>query len=138
MPENTSPSKGSVALPEVGTVDGCSVLTGEGAISLIYTTYPTLDAAKSSARALVESRLAACVNILPGMVAIYPWEGRIHEEAEVSVLVKTRSGLRGQCAHAIRAGHPYLNPAVLAFDVSAGSTDYVGWIIENTQAARQS
>jgi len=135
MAETTGPSTGTVAEDEVeGLVWKARDDDAEG-LTLVYTTFPTLELAKDVARQLVERKLAACVNIIPGMIAIFAWEGLVHEDGEVLVLIKTGSSLTARCIAAIKAGHPYTNPAALAFGATAGSKPYVDWIMAGTVVA---
>jgi periplasmic divalent cation tolerance protein len=101
---------------------------------LVYTTYPSLVEAETAGRALVEAGLAACVNILPGMVSIYRWKGAVERADEVVMIVKTRAMLREKVAAAVRERHSYETPAVLFLPTSGGDKDYVGWILAETAA----
>lgn len=100
----------------------------EDAALLIYTTFPTLDDAKKTGRFLVENRLAACVNILPQMTAIYAWEGRLQEDGETVMLVKTTAGRRDAALNEIKRLHPYSVPARLVLPVAGGGADFLAWI----------
>ncbi|MES1164269.1 MAG: divalent-cation tolerance protein CutA [Verrucomicrobiota bacterium] len=101
----------------------------------VHVTLPNTDAARALGRTLVEERLAACVNIVPGVVSIYRWEGTIHEDGEVLCLVKTSP----DCFERLRARvlelHPYEVPEVLALAVDDGSRDYLDWLHRNTRPA---
>lgn len=99
---------------------------------LIYSTYPSLEAAEAAGAALVDQALAACVNILPGMVSIYLWEGARHREQEAVMIIKTRAGLAEAVVAAARGSHPYTNPALLVVPVEGGSADFCGWILAQT------
>ena len=101
---------------------------------LVYTTYPSLVEAERAGRNLVESGLAACVNILPGMVSIYRWQGQIERADEVVMIVKTQPALTGKVAEAVRAGHPYKVPAILFVETSGGGKSFVDWIFAETAA----
>ena len=103
---------------------------------LVYTTYPSLVEAETAGRALVEAGLAACVNILPGMVSIYRWKGAVERADEVVMIVKTRAALKEKVAAAVRARHSYELPAVLFLSTTGGDEDYVGWILAETAAAK--
>ena len=104
-----------------------------GGVTLVYSTFPSLDAARTLARSLIERRLVACVNIIPGMTALYAWEGVLHEDTEVVAIFKTQSGHVAEVMTAVRAGHPYANPAVLALDAAASSRPYLDWVMSQTQ-----
>ena len=98
----------------------------------IYATFPSAEAAKAAARRLVEQRLAACVNLIPGMTAIYEWEGEVHEDDEVVVIVKTRASLAEAAIAAVVAEHPYANPAAFVIDVTGGAAAYLDWVRQMT------
>jgi periplasmic divalent cation tolerance protein len=76
----------------------------------------------------VERRLAACVNILPGMISHYWWEGRLERGEEAVMIFKTRAALAETLGEAIRAAHPYATPAIAILPVEGGDRDYLGWI----------
>jgi len=102
--------------------------------TMVYATFPTRDAAEAVAKTLVEARLAACVNILPGMISCYHWQGQLERADEVVMLVKTRRALADRVAETIRARHPYEVPAVLFLAVDGGLPAYLGWIASETTA----
>src|ERR687888_41640 len=79
----------------------------------VYTTHPSLVEAERVGRALVERRLCACVNILPGMVSHYWWEGKIDRGEEVVMLIKTRASLADAVGKAVKEMHSYTTPAIL-------------------------
>jgi len=101
---------------------------------LVYTTWPSAAEAEAAGRALVEQRLAACVNILPGMVSIYAWQGAVERADEAVMIVKTRQALAGQAAEAVRARHPYAVPAILVLPTLSVDADYAAWIAAETAA----
>ena len=90
---------------------------------LVYTTWPSIVEAE---RAIVERRLAACVNILPGMVSHYWWQGKIERAEEVVMLVKTRAGLADAVGKAVKAAHSYTTPSIMVMPatrtITAGSS----------------
>ena len=67
----------------------------------VYTTYPSIVEAEQAGRALVERRLSACVNILPGMISHYRWEGKIERGEETVMIIKTRASLAGDVSAAV-------------------------------------
>ncbi len=101
---------------------------------LIYTTTPTPEVAEQLGAVLLDQRLAACVNVLPGMISHYMWQGRRERGIECAVLVKTRAGLKDDVMAAIKAHHPYETPALLVLDVTAASDAFAAWIIAETRA----
>lgn len=74
--------------------------------TLVYTTYPSLGEAERAGQAIVGQRLAACVNILPGMISHYWWEGRVERGEEVVMIIKTRASLAEAVQQAVKASHP--------------------------------
>jgi periplasmic divalent cation tolerance protein len=103
---------------------------------LIYSTFPTPEAAETVGGALVDRALAACVNILPGMTSIYVWQGERHREAETVMVIKTRAQIADTVVAEARRMHPYTNPAFIILPVSGGSADFLRWIAEQTGAPR--
>lgn len=97
-------------------------------------TCPDMAAAEAVARAALEGRLAACANILPGLRSLYRWEGRIEDEPELVVRMKTRAALFDRLAAAVAAVHPYDVPAILALPILRASPDYAAWVVAETQA----
>src|ERR1700683_577171 len=79
----------------------------------VYTTYPSIVEAERAGRSLVERRLCACVNILPGMVSLYRWEGAIERGDEVVMIIKPRAGLAEAVRAAVKEMHSYTAPAIL-------------------------
>lgn len=100
---------------------------------LVYTTFPNAEEAESAGAALVTSRLAGCVNVIPGMTAIYEWEGQLHRDREVVMIVKTREALAAAVMTALKATHSYENPALLVLPIQEGGPDYVGWLLAQTK-----
>lgn len=103
---------------------------------LVYTTYPSLVEAEKAGRSIVEAGLAACVNIIPEMVSIFRWKGEVERGAEVIMIFKTRGSLQERVAEAVRDGHPFETPAILFLPTSGGDKDYVGWITDESAAAK--
>ena len=101
---------------------------------LVYTTFPDEDTALAVGRELVAERLAACVNVLPGMKSVYAWKGEIGRGQEVVTIVKTRNGLRDEVRDALKARHPYETPIILFLEVSGGHPATLDWLFEETGA----
>jgi periplasmic divalent cation tolerance protein len=102
---------------------------------LVYTTYPTLVEAEKAGRTIVERRLAACVNILPGMVSHYWWQGAIERGEEVVMILKTRASLADSVCKSVKQTHSYTTPAILVLPLEGGDPDYLAWIMSETTAA---
>ncbi|WP_029356330.1 divalent-cation tolerance protein CutA [Bosea sp. 117] len=100
---------------------------------VVYTTWPSGVEAEAAGRAIVADGLAACVNILPGMVSLYRWQGEIERAEEVVMLFKTRADLAEPVAQAVRARHPYETPAVMFLPVTGGDPGYLQWIDAETE-----
>ena len=99
---------------------------------LVYTTYPSIVEAEAAGRKIVERRLAACVNILPGMVSHYWWEGKLERGEEVVMIIKTRAALADAVAAAVKEMHSYSTPAVLVLAVEQVDPAYHAWIVKET------
>ena len=99
----------------------------------VYTTYPSIVEAEQAGRTLVERRLAACVNILPGMVSYYWWEGTVERGDEIVMIIKTRASLADAVRAAVRQMHSYTTPAILVIPVEAVDPDYHAWIVKEAQ-----
>lgn len=99
---------------------------------LILCTCPDADSAARIARALVEERLAACVNRVPGLASVYRWQGEIHEDSEVLLLIKTRGELFESLRARLVALHPHDVPEVIALDIAAGHAPYLEWLRTET------
>ncbi len=103
---------------------------------LIYTTYPSVVEAEQAGRAIVERRLAACVNILPGMISHYWWQGALERGEEAVMIIKTRAALAEAVRTAVKAMHSYATPAILVLPIQGGDEAYLGWIMAETEEAK--
>lgn len=99
---------------------------------LIYVTAPSGDEARRLGRALVEERLAACANIIPGIVSIYRWDGAMQEDDEVALILKTQDRLVDRLTKRVRALHPYQCPCVVALPIEGGNPAFLQWIVDET------
>ena len=102
----------------------------------VYATFESVEQARAIGADLVGEGLAACVNIFPGMISIYRWQGEVENAAEAAMLVKTRAGLAEAVMTAITERHSYEMPALLVLPISGGSDAYLDWIAEQTQSER--
>lgn len=105
-------------------------------VVLIYTTFPSQGEAEKIARRLIEERLAACVNILPGMVSVYSWQGNIETASEAAALIKTAKARTGDVLDALKRLHPYDVPARLVLPVAGGGPDFLSWIVAGSTASK--
>ncbi len=99
---------------------------------VIFVTAPENEAAEL-ARTLVEERLVACVNIVPGLRSFYWWQGKIEDEPEVLCIMKTRRELFESLRDRVRELHSYEVEEIIALPILAGNLPYLDWIKENTQ-----
>ncbi len=100
---------------------------------LVLTNMPDEQSARALARRLVELKLAACVNILPGVQSLYRWQGEIEEAVEITMLIKTTHGRYAEIELAIKENHPYQVPEIIAMPVIEGLPAYLGWIAQETK-----
>ena len=98
----------------------------------VYTTWPTTVEAEQAGRELVERRLAACVNILPGMISHYRWEGKVERAEEAVMIIKTRAALAAEVETAVKELHPYTTPAILVMPLDSVEKNYLGWLLAET------
>jgi periplasmic divalent cation tolerance protein len=101
--------------------------------ALAYITCESLEQARMIGRTVVAERLAACVNILPGMVSMYWWQGKIEEAAEVVLVAKTRMTLADALTSRVAALHSYDVPCVVVLPILRGNPDFLRWIESETQ-----
>lgn len=103
-------------------------MTSPNDIQLVFCTAPDADTARRIASALVEYRLAACVNLLPGIESLYRWEGKVTSDQEVLLMIKARAADYPLLETRIRALHPYELPEIIAVSLTAGLPAYLDWI----------
>jgi periplasmic divalent cation tolerance protein len=99
---------------------------------LVLTNVPDNAVAKTLAEAMVEQRLAACVNILPVVQSVYRWQGVIEQASEITLMIKTTRARYAELEQLIQHLHPYDVPEVIAIPVSAGLPSYLQWIESET------
>ncbi|XP_074386184.1 protein CutA [Zonotrichia albicollis] len=99
-----------------------------GEVSAAFVTCPNLSVATELARSLVQNRLAACVNIIPGVTSVYTWQGKLEEDSEVLLMIKTRSSRVPALSDFVRSQHPYEVPEVVALSVAQGNPPYLRWV----------
>ena len=99
---------------------------------LVLTNCPDEESANAIALALVEERLAACVNILPRVQSIYRWEGAVESATEIPLLIKATAANYSAVETAIRDRHPYTVPEIIALPVERGLPAYLDWVATET------
>ncbi len=102
------------------------------AYSVIFCTVPTRETAEKIADALVPSGLAACVNIIGGLLSIYAWKGEICRDEECLLIIKSRRGLFEKIRQKINELHPYEVPEIISLPIDEGHEPYLRWIGEST------
>ncbi|MCU1308898.1 MAG: periplasmic divalent cation tolerance protein [Candidatus Angelobacter sp.] len=100
---------------------------------IILTTTGSKEEARKIANALVERRLAACVNIVPKVESIYRWEGKIETAEEWLLIIKTQSSAFGRVRDAIKELHSYDLPECVSISIDEGSGEYLQWIADQVQ-----
>jgi len=103
-----------------------------GQVLLVLSNLPDQAAAQKLAQLLVESRLAACVNVLAPCISVYRWRGAVTEDAEVPVLIKTTEQRYAELESLIRTHHPYELPEIIAVPVARGLPGYLDWVAGET------
>ncbi|MEP6671859.1 MAG: divalent-cation tolerance protein CutA [Chthoniobacter sp.] len=99
-----------------------------GEILVVFTTWPDIEMARVAAHQLVEEKLAACGNIVPGVESIYRWQGKIETSAEVLVIFKTTAARYPALEARIRELHSYEVPEIIALPIAAGLVGYLSWV----------
>ena len=102
---------------------------------LVLTNCPNTEVAQAIARALVSEHLAACVNVLAPCRSFYEWQGKLCEDEEVPVLIKTSAARYAALEARVRELHPYELPELIAVDITAGLPAYLGWVAAQTSPA---
>ena|SRR5580765_5628028 len=103
-----------------------------GDACIVLTTAGSQEEARKIAHALVDQRLAACVNIVPHIESVYRWQGKVESASEYLLVIKTRSGSFDRLSEAIKKLHSYDLPECVMLEITAGSKEYLNWIAENT------
>jgi len=101
-------------------------------VVLVLVTVDSEETGLKIARSLVAERLAACVNIVPGLRSIYRWQGQVEDDSELLLLIKTRQALIEPLRARVTQLHPYDLPEVAALAISGGSEDYLDWVKAET------
>lgn len=98
---------------------------------LVLVTAGSMEAAEKIAHALVEEHLAACVNIVPQIRSIYRWQGKVEDDQESLLVIKTTETALASLEERVRALHSYDVPEVVALTLDQGSAPYLGWLAES-------
>jgi periplasmic divalent cation tolerance protein len=100
---------------------------------VVLVTAATEEEAARIGRAAVEAHLAACANILAGIRSIFRWEGKVSDERETLLLLKSSSHLFEDLAATVKRLHSYQVPEIVALPIDAGNPDYLAWIRDSTR-----
>lgn len=95
---------------------------------LVLVTAPNEDEARRIANALVEERLAACVNIVAAIESVYRWEGQVTTDRETLLIIKTTDERYEELEQRVKELHSYSTPEVIAFKIDRGSSEYLSWL----------
>ena len=104
-------------------------------IVFVYTTYPSVVEAEQAGKSLVERRLAACVNILPGMISHYRWQGAVERGEEAVMIVKTRASAAEAVRAVVKEMHSYDTPAILVIPIASVDEAYQRWLLAESDPA---
>ncbi len=101
-------------------------------VVVVFSTFPSADQAAEVARALVDARLAACVNIVPAVRSIYRWQGDVHDDAEALAIIKTTAEHEGALRARLVELHPYEVPEAIVVPIAGGHAPYLAWVAAQT------
>ncbi len=110
-------------------------MNDSSSVVIIFVTAPEAESAERMARTLVEERLVACVNVVPGIRSHYWWEGEVQSSDEVLLLMKARRSDVAAVAERVKSLHPYSLPEVVAAPIAAGLEAYLDWVRAETERA---
>ena len=100
---------------------------------VVLSTFPDAAAAHAAAKVLVNERLAACVNLVPGVVSVYRWKEKVETSQEVLAVIKTTAGRYPELEQRLKEIHPYEVPEIVALPAAAVADTYLAWVTENSQ-----
>ncbi|VAH52322.1 unnamed protein product [Triticum turgidum subsp. durum] len=150
-PPRRPPLAGALLFLSLGAVAGCALSTRRvpflRAISsarmeststtvpsiVVYVTVPNREAGKKLSASIISEKLAACVNIVPGIESVYWWEGKVQTDAEELLIIKTRESLLNALTEHVKANHEYDVPEVIALPISGGNLKYLEWLKNSTR-----
>ena len=103
-------------------------MSSENPHGIVFCTCPDSEVAEGIATALVGGRLAACVNIIPGVRSVYRWQGKVERDEELLLVIKTHRNCYARLEAAIRERHPYELPEIVRVPIDTGLPDYLAWV----------
>ncbi|HZU95672.1 MAG TPA: divalent-cation tolerance protein CutA [Planctomycetota bacterium] len=101
-------------------------------LRVVFVTVSSEEEGMKIARALVAKKLAACVNLVPGVRSVFRWKGEVKDEKELLLVVKTRESKLAHLVQAVKELHSYTVPETIALPILGGSEAYLGWLREET------
>jgi periplasmic divalent cation tolerance protein len=104
----------------------------DSSVNIVYTTVGSEEEAVLIARTVVEEKLAACANIIPSIRSIYRWQGKVEDESESLIFIKTRSDSVEALIARIKELHTYDVPDIIAIPIEKGYQPYLDWVVENS------
>ncbi len=107
-------------------------MNADDELLVVLCTVPDAAAAEKLAKGLVDARLAACVNAVPGVTSVYRWQGKVEIDTETQLLIKTRRAQFDEVAAWIEANHPYDVPEIVAVAAEQVSDNYLAWVLKQT------
>ena len=105
-------------------------------IAVVLVTCPNRPAARRIGERIIAERAAACVNIVPGLLSLYRWKGRVERSPEVLLVIKTTAAGFERLRRTILSAHPYDNPEIIALPVSLAHPPYRKWVVASTRKGR--
>lgn len=100
---------------------------------IVYCTVPSPESAEQIAVKLIQHKIAACCNIIPGLTSIYSWEGKIEKDSELLLMIKSTEENYKKIENEIINLHPYEVPEIISLEINEGSREYLNWIHQNTK-----
>lgn len=104
---------------------------------LVVSTVPSSATARKLALSLIQNRLAACVNVIPGVTSFFRWQGKIDTARESLLFIKTSKPLFPRLMRFLREHHPYQVPEIVSFLIEEGNPEYLRWIEETLKRSRK-
>ena len=103
-------------------------MSADTGIRILFSTAPNVDEAEAIASKLVENKIAACCNIIPGISSVYFWKGEVRKDAEVLIIIKAITNNIDEIIRQITNIHSYELPEIIAIPVSDGEDEYINWV----------
>eukprot|EP00850_Spirogloea_muscicola_P009551 SM000054S18037 [mRNA] locus=s54:58964:60569:+ [translate_table: standard] len=117
----------------VSTITRMAAGSAEPMAVVAFVSVPNKETGQMLAKGLVERKLAACVNRIPGVESVYWWEGKLEMDQEELLIVKTQHALLQEVTDFVKAHHPYDLPETIGVSIVGGSSKYIQWIADSTQ-----